>query len=211
MAYVLGTLLMQLFINFSAFAIHVASPSESMFIANAELLGNCAGDDIAVVEELGEHFLVAYFTDMDAVAKDLVEDKKHCLMKFVLNFFPGNQLNELQFFVDGQYQLADHGFARLMISHKVVNNGSVRTNKTFNWAEGNQSGDIGEILGSVKREELPPLYGRCGGSVPIVTSIQLDAVKPNVTESGLTKIELEKRAYRNYVKLGKFISSPCER
>jgi hypothetical protein len=180
-------------------------------ISHADLVGDCAGDQIAIIDEFGEHFLVAYFNNMSAIAKDRIEDKKRCIMNFNVNFVPGNELNVFQFFVDGSYQLSPQGGARLLISHRMANHASVEANKSFKAGIEPQSGDIHEILGDISKDDIPLLYGRCGATIPLKTTIFLEAVKPSAGENEFTKISLEKGPFRNYIKLGKIIASPCER
>lgn len=185
--------------------------SSSMTISDAEFRGNCAADRIDIIEEFGHHFLAVFFTDMDAVAQNRAQDKKTCVIKYNVNFVPGNQLNYLNFFVDGQYQLSRLGSARLLISHRVVNNTSARTLKAVKEGIDPLSGDIHEITGTVSGSDIPNLYAGCGASIPLTTSVSLEAINPTPGGNSVTKISLVKEPFRNYVKLGRFVTSPCER
>jgi len=179
-------------------------------ITSPSLGGDCVSDDIQVVEENGQFFIAAFFTNMDAIAETKVIDKKSCRMRYNLQIAPGYHLNLFQFSVDGVYQLSEHGTARLTVSHRVVNNTSARTTKFYSAAQGDAlAGDIHDFSGAISKNDLPGVYGNCGASIPMTTSIYAEAVKPSSDQSGLTRISLDEGVSSNYVKLCQVIVSTC--
>ncbi len=192
------------------FANSPMTPNLPITITNPDLSGDCAGDDIAVVEENGQYYIAAYFTNMDAIAEDKVIDKKRCTMKYNVELGRGYQLDVFQFSVDGVYQLSDHGTARLTVSHRVVNNASARTTKFYSANQGDSLfGDIQDFSGAIYSHQIPQTYGHCGASIPLTTSIYAEAVKPASDVSGFTRVSLDEGVSSEYVKLCKIITDPC--
>lgn len=183
---------------------------DEMAITNPVLTGDCASDDITVVEEGGELYIAAYFTNMDAIAENKTIDKKRCTMKYNLDLAPGYKLDVFQFSVDGVYQLSEHGTGRLTVSHRVVNNTSARTTKFFQAHTDPLVGDIHDFSGAVSRDDIPAQYGTCGASIPLTTTIYAEAVKPASDQSGLTRVSLDEGVSSGYVKLCKIIADPCQ-
>lgn len=184
--------------------------TDQMTITQPDLRGDCAGDDITIVEENGEQFIAAYFTNMDAIAEDKVVDKKRCTMKFNVQLAPGYKLDVFQFSVDGVYQLSDQGTGRLTVSHRVVNNTSARTTKFYRAGVDPLAGDIHDFSGAVTSYDIPPQYGECGASIPLTTSIYVEAVKPASDFSGLSRVSLDEGVSSGYVKLCKIVADPCQ-
>lgn len=175
------------------------------------LSGDCVNDDIRIVEENGEFYIAAFFTNMDAIAETKTIDKKSCRMKYNIKLAKGYRLDVFQFSVDGVYQLSEHGTARLTVSHRVVNNTSARTTKFFSVSQGDPlMGDIHDFSGAVSNNQLPFEYSKCGASIPITTSIYAEAVKPAADQSGLTRISLDEGVSSNYVKICKVVIDPCQ-
>jgi hypothetical protein len=188
-----------------------ATTAPQLSISDPELSGNCVGDDIAVVQENGEYYIAAYFTNMDAIAEHVTIDKKRCTMRFNVELAPGYQLDVFQFSVDGVYQLSQTGTARLTVSHRVANNPSARTSLFYSASDGDPAyGDIHDFSGAVDRNQLPSQYGVCGASIPLTTSIYAEAVKPSSDRTGLTRISLDEGVSSAYVKLAKVICKPCQ-
>lgn len=193
------------------FACSTSVLATNIIITNPVLTGDCAGDDITVVEENGEQYIAAYFTNMDAIAEDKTIDKKRCTMKYNVELPQGYKLDVFQFSVDGVYQLSDQGTARLTVSHRVVNNSSARTTKFYRAGIDELFGDIHDFSGAVSRTDIPPSYGECGASIPLTTTIYAEAVKPASDQSGLTRVSLDEGVSSGYVKLCKIVTDPCQR
>ncbi len=193
------------------FAANPISANLPITISNPNLSGDCAGDDISVVEEDGQYYIAAFFTNMDAVAENKVIDKKRCTMKYLVELGRGYKLDVFQFSVDGVYQLSEHGTARLTVSHRVVNNASARTTKFYSADYGDPlMGDIQDFSGAVYADQLPHGYAQCGATIPLTTSIYAEAVKPSSDVSGFTRVSLDEGVSSEYVKLCKIITDPCQ-
>ncbi|MES2504947.1 MAG: DUF4360 domain-containing protein [Myxococcota bacterium] len=181
-------------------------------ITSPVAVGDCAADDIRVVEEAGEYYIAAYFQNMDAIAETKVLDKKRCTMNYKIQLAPDYKLDVFQFSVDGVYQLSEHGTARLTVSHRVVNNSSARTTKFFSASQGDAAmGDIHDYSGAISADQIPASYSHCGASIPLTTSIYAEAVKPAADQTGLTRISLDEGVSSHYTKLCKIVVDPCQR
>lgn len=192
------------------FTVSTSLFSTAISITDPVLSGDCAHDEITVVEENGEQYIAAYFTNMDAIAEDKTIDKKRCTMKYNVDLPRGYKLDAFQFSVDGVYQLSEQGTGRLTVSHRVVNNTSARTTKFFKAGVDPLYGDIHDFSGAVSRYDLPGPYGQCGASIPLTTSIYVEAVKPQSDQSGLTRVSLDEGVSSGYVKLCKIVTDPCQ-
>lgn len=199
------------FLTSPLFAAPPTSANLPINITNPILSGDCAGDDISVVEEDGEFYIAAFFTNMDAMAETKTIDKKRCTMKYNVEMGRGYKLDVFQFSVDGVYQLSEHGTGRLTVSHRVVNNASARTTKFYSADQGDAlAGDIQDFSGAVSSDQIPRSYGQCGASIPLTTSIYAEAVKPASDVSGFTRVSLDEGVSSSYVKLCKIVADPCQ-
>ncbi len=193
------------------FADSTMSANLPIAIINLDSFGDCMGDDFGVIEDDGEYYFAAFFTDMDAVADNQVKDMKRCILKYLVVMGRNYKLDLLDFFVDGDYQLSDHGTARLSISHRIENHGSVHTKKMYSAENGDLlSGNFADFSGAILSEQLPQSYGQCGAGIPLTTSIYSEAVKPPSDLSGLSRISLDSNNDPgSFVKLGAIRVIPC--
>ncbi len=172
------------------------------YISSPFLSGDCAGDDIRVVEEGGKYYIAAFFSGMAAVTGDQSYVKKRCTMDYRVSMPSGYKLEVFQFSVDGIYQLSDQGTARLTVSHRASNGKSARTTAFYSLRNGDQEqGDIWDYTGDIKGHELAAEDRECGASIPLTTSVYASAQQPRNDLSGTTMVDLDEGASSGYTKL----------
>lgn len=190
--------------------------SGEVTITRVQMLQDCQKDKISIVEENGEYFIAAFFTNMNAIAETNALDKKRCTMKYNVQISPGYMLDVFQFSVDGVYQLSEHGSGRLTVAHRVVNNDTIRHSKIIQSMPGEPSsltGDIKGFRGSITNAQLAKEYTKCGATIPLNTSVYAEAGKSQQGISGLSRVSLSEAASSHFstpfVKLCQIKIKPC--
>lgn len=182
-------------------------------IKNLDTKYDCMGDDIQIVQgNNGEYFIEAFFFDMDATidGTDSLSEKKTCLMNYDLQLAPGYKLEVVDFSVDANYELSDSGSARLTVSHRVDNGPSARTTISKSARKGDPLfGDVHDLTGTIKRNQLGVSAQRCGASIPLKTTLQAQARMPSVDAGQITSITLDEGVSKNGFDFARIRCVPC--
>lgn len=181
-------------------------------LSHLELSGDCEYDDITIVEENGETWIAAYLDSMAAFTEGGI-DRKRCTMNYQVDLPYGHKLDFFQFSVDGTYQVADTGAARLTVSHRVLNGKSVRTTKFFKGNGHFRDADINDFTGDITYFDLERKYQRCGAEIPLETSVHMH-VTQSTNDHGYTALVLDEGVTSGdsnpgYIKFCKIKILPC--
>jgi hypothetical protein len=173
-------------------------------ISQLDVRGDCAGDDIRIVEEAGKYYLEAQFTEMNAFAPFGDYDKKNCNLRYNVDLPYGYKLDLFQFSVDGIADISERGLGRLTISHRVENLSPVRS--TFRFREGFT--DFSDLTGEIFGWDLAPQYQSCGTSVPLKTDLYVSA-RTGSRDSFESVVDLDAGVSSGYVRFCQIKVKPC--
>lgn len=176
--------------------------ANGVYIDQPNLAGDCAYDDIRVVEDNGQHYIEVAFQNMDSVADYESQQRKRCRMDYNVQLPYGYKLDVFQFMVQGEYQLSDFGRASVKITHRSGSSTSSPMFASFDARRGDDPfGSIDNLSAALWGSDLPYVRQQCGASIPLHTTITTMASKPQSDQSGITSIALDEGTSSTYTRL----------